>query len=51
MNCIEHILFRLPNPGFTTKQGHSASPSFATLAQLIRTEANLNNWILSPEPG
>lgn len=45
------FFFRLPNPGFTTRQSQSASSSFARLAQLIRTEANLNNWILSLEPG
>lgn len=51
MSCIENIFSQTPNPGFTTRQSQSASSSFARLAQLIRTETNLNNWILSLEPG
>ena len=48
---LRTCIFRLPNPGFTTRQSHSVSPSFARLAQSERTEANLNNWLMSPEPG
>ena len=47
---LRTLVFRLSNPGFSTGQSQSASPVFAGLAQLVRTEANLINWTGTPAP-